>query len=124
MAVKFDFEDLQVYRKAIAFADIAYKATKHMPEEERFGLASQLQRAATGIALNIAEGTGGTKTEFKRFLRMATRSVRECVAITEVASNAGYFDKAQREFLRERLADLARMLSGLAKSLGSVKTKG
>jgi len=117
MSVKFDFEDLVVYQKAIDFAEVVYRATKHMPDEERYGLKSQFQRAATGIALNIAEGTGGTKTEFKRFIRMATRSVRECVAIAEIAFRAEYFDKKQREYLREKLAELARMLAGLAKSL-------
>ncbi len=123
MSVKFDFEDLVVYQKAIDFADIAYRATKHFPDDERYGLSSQFQRAATGIALNIAEGTGGTKAEFKRFVRIALRSARECVAITEVASRTGYFDETQREFLREKLAELSRMLTGLAKSLRAGKDK-
>lgn len=123
MNVRFDFEDLLVYQKAIEFADVVYKATRRMPEEERHGLASQFQQAGTGIALNLSEGSGGTKTEFKRFIRMAGRSVRECVAITEIASRADYFDRNQRDFLRERLAELSKMLSGLSKSLSIARPK-
>jgi four helix bundle protein len=115
--VRFEFETLTVYQKAIDLVEIAYKASAHMPVQEMYGLRSQLQRAATGIALNIAEGTGGTKTEFRHYLQMAVRSVRECVAITEVATRVGYFKDRQKEFLRERLAELARMLTGLRKSV-------
>ena len=114
----FDFEDLVVYQKAIDFVEIAYKASDHMPTSEGYGLKSQLQRAATSVPLNIAEGSGGTETEFRRYVRDARRSVRECVAITEVASRRGYFDGRQKQFLRDCLIELSRMLSGLHRSLG------
>lgn len=60
--IKFKFEDLQVYQKALDFVDIAYNITKKFPEIERYGLTSQFIRAAVSIALNIAEGSGDTNS--------------------------------------------------------------
>ena len=122
-AASFDFEELLVYQKALDFVAVVYKATKRLPADERFGLSSQFQRAATGICLNIAEGSGGTKTEFRHYVRIAVRSVRECVAIAEVATKVDYFNRKQREYLRGHLAELARMLTGLHKSLSARKRK-
>jgi four helix bundle protein len=119
----FYFENLLVYQRAIDFIEVVYKATPHMPPSEQFGLRSQFQRAATSIALNIAEGSGGTDMEFCRYARDSRKSVRECVAITEVASRVTYFDPQQRQFLRERLIELSRMLSGLLRSLGKGKDR-
>ncbi|MFA5191548.1 MAG: four helix bundle protein [Verrucomicrobiia bacterium] len=57
MALK-GYRDLQVWQKAIELVESVYKLTKTFPAEERFGLASQLQRAAVSIPANIAEGYG------------------------------------------------------------------
>ena len=70
----FEFEKLGVYQKALEFIDQVYALTRTFPKEERFGLIDQFRRAAVSIALNIAEGSGGTKTEFKHFLIIARRS--------------------------------------------------
>lgn len=121
--VSFEFEQLLVYQKAIDFAEVAYKASARMPAYERYGLRSQLQRAGTSIALNIAEGAVGTEAQFRQFLGTAARSTRECVAIAEVATRVDYFDGKQREYLCERLAELARMLTGLSNSLGRHQSK-
>jgi len=54
--VKFAFEDLKVYEKALDLVDLAYDISSNFPKQEMYGLISQLNRAAVSIALNIAEG--------------------------------------------------------------------
>ena len=53
----FNFEKLDVWQKAIQFADSVYRVTKAFPEDERFGLTSQMRRSAVSISSNIAEGS-------------------------------------------------------------------
>ena len=52
----FSFERLDVWQKSIEFADAVYRITRTFPEDERFGLTSQMRRAAVSISSNIAEG--------------------------------------------------------------------
>ena len=87
------------------------------PKVERFGLIDQFRRAAVSIVLNIAEGSGGTKTEFKHFLIIARRSVRECVAVIEVSFRQEYVTLETKQKLRSDCADISRMITGLLKSL-------
>lgn len=113
----FDFEKLAVYQKALDFIDYAYRAAENFPPEERFGLSSQFQRAAQSIALNIGEGSGGSRAEFIQFLRIARRSVRECVVILTIAARRNYLDEKKSGELQGRCLELSRMLSGLMRSL-------
>lgn len=67
--IKFKFEDLKVYQKSLDFVDTVYNTTKQFPSEENYRLTSQFIRAATSISLNIAEGSGDTNPQFRRFLK-------------------------------------------------------
>lgn len=67
--IKFAFEDLKVYQKALDFVDVAYSLSSKFPKQELYGLTSQLNRAAVSIALNIAEGSGDSDVQFNRFYR-------------------------------------------------------
>ncbi len=87
---KFDFEKLNVYQRALDYVDFVYRITKKFPKEEMFSLTDQFRRAATSICLNIAEGSGGTKPEFNQYLKISRRSVRECIAITEICFRQSY----------------------------------
>ena len=72
MAAKFRFYDLDVWRKAIDYADSIYDVTAEFPDDERFGLTSQLRRAAVSISSNIAEGSGrSSNRDFGRFIEIA-----------------------------------------------------
>jgi four helix bundle protein len=71
---KFDFESLKVYQKALDYIDFVYTATRSFPKTEVFSLTDQLRRASISICLNIAEGSGGSKAEFNKFLKIARRS--------------------------------------------------
>src|SRR3990167_4661609 len=92
---KFSFENLNVYQKALDYVDFVYEITAKFPSDERFGLSSQFQRAAQSIALNIGEGSGGTKAEFQQFVRISRRSIRECIVCITIAERRKYVTKEQ-----------------------------
>ena len=86
----FNFERLD-WRKAVDFSDAVYRLTRNFPEEERFGLASQMRRAAVSIASNLAEGSSRSwRADFARFIEIAAGSVFEVVALAEIALRLGY----------------------------------
>ncbi|MCP4253124.1 MAG: four helix bundle protein [Candidatus Scalindua sp.] len=82
---RFDFEELKVYQKSLDYVGFVYEITEKFPKKEMFSLANQYRRASVSICLNIAEGSGGSKAEFNQFLKISRRSVRECVAVIEIA---------------------------------------
>lgn len=71
-------KDLDVWNKAMAFAEKIYHLTKNFPKEEQFGLTSQIRRSAISIASNIAEGAArNSEKEFIQFLYVAMGSLSE-----------------------------------------------
>ena len=82
----FGFEKLEVWQRAIEFADDVYTCTRGFPDSERFGLTSQMRRAVVSISSNIAEGSGrGSKRDFGRFVEIAYGSVMEVVSQAQIA---------------------------------------
>ena len=78
----FNFEKLDVWQKAIDFADLVYNHTRNLPSEERFGLTNQMTRAAVSISSNIAEGTSRmSQTDFARFVEIATNRAKSVCTI-------------------------------------------
>ena len=114
---RFDFEDLKVYQKSLDYIDFVYEITKDFPKEEIFSLANQFRRASVSICLNIAEGSGGSKAEFNQFLRISRRSVRECVAVTEISYRQTFVSSDVRKQSRSICIELSKMLNGLMKSI-------
>ncbi len=115
---EFRFEKLYVWRKALAFARAIYDATNSFPAAERFGLQSQIRRAAVSISANIAEGSGRqTKRDFANFLSIAYGSTMEVVSELELAFSLGYISIEQRKPLRTHAFEIASMLTTLRKSL-------
>jgi len=114
----FNFEKLDVWQKAIDFADFVYSETRKFPAEERFGLTNQLRRAAVSISSNIAEGSSrSSKTDFVRFVEIATGSVFEVASQAFVARRQQFLDDNSFGELYAAAEELSRMLSGLRKSL-------
>jgi four helix bundle protein len=113
----FNFENLNVYQKALDFVKLVYVATKGFPQEEIFGITSQLRRAAVSITLNIAEGSAQTKKGFRKFIDIARGSLFECVAILKISQDLGYIGTQKIEQLRTELVTISKMLSGLKRSL-------
>ena len=114
----FDFEQLEVYQKALALIDDVYSLTQSFPSEERFGLIAQLRRAAISIALNIGEGSGRTKRDFHHFLRNARCSCYECAAVLQIAQSRSYLSQERAQRCVGQLIDISKMISGLMRSLG------
>jgi four helix bundle protein len=117
---RFDFENLKVYQKALEDVDFVYETTKRFPKIEIFSLIDQFKRASISIGLNIAEGSGGSKSEFNKFLKIARRSVRECVAITEISYRQKFLDEKAKQQSRNLCSELSKMINGLMRSLQRV----
>lgn len=117
----FNFERLDVWHKAIEFADLVYTSTRTFPPDERFGLTNQMRRAAVSISSNIAEGTSRmSQIDFKRFIEIATGSVFEVISQAFVGRRQGWLNDTLFSRLYSEAEEIGRMLSGLRKSL-SVK---
>jgi len=113
-----NFRELKVWARAMDFVTEIYTLTRAFPKEEIYGLTSQLRRAATSIALNIAEGSGASSNaEFIRFLEMARRSVYEVITALEIAQRLKYCKEEQVAPLTKEANEIAAMLSGLIKRL-------
>jgi four helix bundle protein len=114
----FRFEKLEVWQKAIEHAARVYEATRSFPDNERFGLTSQMRRPAVSISSNIAEGSGRTSdVDFARFLEIAYGSLMEVVSQAKVAKLQGFLRENDYELLYSESERVARMLSGLRASL-------
>ncbi|MDG1398109.1 MAG: four helix bundle protein [Polaribacter sp.] len=115
--VKFSFEDLKLYQKALTFIDDVYDVTAKFPKNEEYRLTSQFIRAVQSIAFNIAEGSGDTNAQFSRFLRISRGSLKECVVCITIAYRRNYVDENQHLKLREQAEELSKMINGLIKYL-------
>ncbi len=115
--MKFNFEDLKVYDKALDFIDLVYATTCDFPKEEIYGLTSQFKRASTSIALNIAEGSGSTDKDFNKYLRTAYNSLKECVVCCTVAYRQKFINEEVNLKLRKKLVEISKMIAGLRKYL-------
>jgi four helix bundle protein len=98
----YKFQRLEVYQLALEYLDLLYELAKTFPAEEKYNLTSQLQRAATSIVLNIAEGsTGQSDAEQHRFLGLALRSYLETVACLDIAERRALASEARLHDIRE-----------------------
>ena len=115
--MSFMFENLEVYQKAVDFADRTAALTKNFPRGYYF-LVDQLNRAALSIAANLAEGNGRfTIPDRRNFFTIARGSVQECVPLIEVARRRGLTEDATALAMKEELEIIARMISGLINGL-------
>jgi four helix bundle protein len=107
-----------VWQKAVEFADAVYFATKAFPDDERFGLTSQMRRSAVSISSNVAEGTArSSNADFCRFVEIGYGSLMECVSQSFLAKRQQMLEEPVFNDLYERADQLARMLSGLRNHL-------
>jgi four helix bundle protein len=114
----FNFEKLEVWQKAIDFADLIYTNTRQFPVEERFGLTNQMRRAVVSISSNIAEDSSRvSKNDFARFVEIAAGSVFEVVSQAFVARRQDFLSEGSFHSIYEAAEEQSRTLSGLRKSL-------
>lgn len=116
--VEFRFEKLDVWQLATEFAMQIYVVTRTFPNEERFGLTSQVRRSAISISANIAGGSGRiSDKDFSRFLEIAYGSLMETVSHLIIAHRLILISNERLLELKTQSSKLGRMLSGLRRSL-------
>ncbi len=112
--------DLIVWQRSMDAVETVYAVSAEFPSTEKFGLTSQLRRAAVSIPSNIAEGYGrGTTQDYLRFLRIARGSLFEVDTQLLIAKRMGFLPHDQYEQVENQLAETGRVLAGLIKSIES-----
>lgn len=112
------YRDLEVWRQAMNWTEGVYEATAHWPSEERFGLISQVRRAAVSTVSNIAEGAARQSTgEFIQFIGMARGSLAEAETQLLLARRLNYLAPSDAKSLLLAAEGISRMLVALAGSL-------
>ena len=113
-----NYKDLKVWQRSYQLCLEIYKITKEFPREERYGLTSQIRRAAVSIPSNIAEGYGRKTTlEYIRFLYIAYGSNCELETQILLSGDLCYTKSGKLEMLKEGIREVERMLKALIKSL-------
>ena len=109
-----DFRKLDVWRKSRLLALSIYRTIATFPADERFGLTSQMRRAAFSIPANIAEGCGRAgNAELRQFLHMALGSASELDYFCLLAKDLGLLVPKQYEVMERRVREVKLMLAGL-----------
>jgi len=119
-----NYQDLLAWQKSMDLCEVVYKSTQTMPPDERFGLTSQLRRAAVSIPSNIAEGQGrGSDGQFLVHLRISYGSLRELETQVLLAKRLGFMSDEQSGMLLEQSSEVGRLLNGLMKSIATTSSR-
>jgi len=118
MAKMFTFRDLEVWQQGMDLVERCYDVTRSFPSSERYGLASQLRRAAVSIPANVAEGHGRRSTRaFRNHVSIAIGSHAEMATYIELAVRLGFLNAAATGQLLERSNSVGRLLHGLYRAI-------
>ena len=111
------FRDLEVWQESMTLVEEIYALSKRFPSEERFGLTSQLRRAAVSIPSNIGEGARRKRRKaFAHHLDIALGSQGEVDVQVELAARLGFCTNSDRSVIQQRIDRIGRMLNGLIAS--------
>jgi four helix bundle protein len=112
------YRDLTVWQAAMELVDTVYTLTREFPSDERFGLTSQLRRAAVSVPTNIAQGHGRThRGDYLRFLSIARGSLCEVETLLIVASRQGVADRDRLTATWKQAQPVGKMLRRLIRTL-------
>ena len=112
-------EDLDVYKYSYDFILIIHKVTESFPCDEKFGLVSQMRRAAVSICSNMSEGGARiTNGEQKQFLGIARGSAAELRLQITLSKDLGFIDEKISGILIEKIDTIHKMLTGLINTVG------
>lgn len=117
------FTELKVWQRGHALVLSVYRMTTGFPQNERYGLISQVRRAALSVPTNIAEGSKRlTGQEYARFLNIAEASLAETEYLLMVSRDLGYITPIVAEKSLIEISELSRMLHGLRKKVEAART--
>ncbi len=109
-----DYRQLKVWQKSHSLVLRIYSATATFPELERYGLTSQMRRAAASVPANIAEGCGRAgAAELRQFLYISVGSATELEYFLLLARDLRFLPEKQQEALDASVREIKRMLTGL-----------
>ncbi|MES2836220.1 MAG: four helix bundle protein [Bacteroidota bacterium] len=112
------YRDLIVWQKSVAFVTSVYTTTKLFPQEEKFGIVSQLNRASVSIPSNIAEGYGRESSKnYLQFLKIARGSLMETETLIEISKNLNFINELTYNSMTNDLNEISKILQGLIKSV-------
>jgi four helix bundle protein len=108
------FTELKVWQRSHQLTLEMYRVTASFPSAERFGLISQLRRAAASVPTNIAEGSKRqSNPEYARFLNIAEASLVETEYLLMLSRDLGFLAQDSSEVMLQEVSEIAKMLSGL-----------
>lgn len=114
----FSFERLEVWKKSRDLTRIVYQVTKGFPEEEKFGMISQLRRAVISVSSNIAEGSSrSTKKDQAHFYNVAFSSLMETLNQVIISNDLDFMDNIKLMELRKEIHIISIMLNNLCSSI-------
>lgn len=114
------YKDLIAWQKSIVLVTEIYSLTRTFPADEKFGLTSQLNRAAVSVPSNIAEGWGReTSKNFLQFLRNSRGSIMEIQTQLIIAKNLKFVDEHNYQKLADKSEEVGKILQGLIKSINA-----
>ena len=117
-----NYKELEIWKLGVKFCPKIYLITNTFPKEEKFGLASQLNRAAVSVPSNIAEGFGRDGLgEYLYHLSVALGSCSELETQIILSAEIGYLSKLESEAILIEIDYLSKMLKNLSKALKSKK---
>lgn len=115
--MKYNFENLTVWKESIKLSILIYKIVKEYPTEEKYGLVSQITRAVISISSNIAEGSSKSSMKDQtRFSEIAYGSLMEVLNQIILSKELNYIDFKKYTEIREQIDYVAKLLSGYRKS--------
>ena len=119
-----NFRTMKMWNDAVDLSVLTYKYTKQFPIDERFGLVSQMNRAAVSVSSNIAEGCSrSSEIEFKRFLEIAMGSIFELETQFILANKLMFINKAELELVVLEIHQLQKQINGLISKIKQDKNK-
>ena len=112
------YRNLIVWQKSVALVTDIYTLTKSFPQEEKFGIVSQLNRASVSIPSNIAEGWGRESSKnYLQFLRISRGSLMETETLLEISKNLNYINDSEFKVISDNIEEVSKILQGLIKSI-------
>lgn len=114
------YRDLNVWQKAMDLTVRTYEITRRFPSEEKYGLVSQMRRAAASVPANIAEGqTRRSNKEFLQMIGIARGSLAELETFVTLSDRLELIQGETGDSLLEECAEIHRMVNGLMRALSS-----